>query len=102
MPLLRNAINWIPLYLLLIFLLIRKHKQQGFIIITMLLLLVFFTDTIAAQFLKPWVSRLRSCWDETTAASVRMLTGCGGKYSFLSNHAANHFAIAMYLFLSIK
>ncbi len=102
MPILRNAINWAPLYLLLIFWLIKKYKQQGLIIIAMLLLLVFFTDTISAQLLKPWISRLRPCWDENTSSSVRMLTGCGGRYSFPSNHAANHFAIAVFLFLSIK
>ncbi len=102
MPLLRNPINWAPLYLFLIFWLVKNYRQKGVAIIAMLLLLVCITDTISAQILKPWINRLRPCWDEQTSATVRMLTGCGGKYSFPSNHAVNHFAMAMFLFLTIR
>ncbi|MES2777853.1 MAG: phosphatase PAP2 family protein [Bacteroidota bacterium] len=102
MPLLRTPINWLPLYLLFIFWLVKKYRQQSLSTVIMLLLLILFTDTISAQVLKPMINRLRPCWDENTASTVRMLTGCGGRYSFPSNHAANHFALAMFLFLTIQ
>lgn len=56
------------------------------------ILLIFATgaaDFLAAQIIKPGVGRLRPCH---TIESVRLLVNCGGKYSFVSNHAANMFA----------
>jgi len=102
LPLLRNPLFWLPLYLFFIFWLIRKYRHGSWAILGTLVLLVIISDAVSAQLLKPWINRLRPCWDENTAATVRMLTGCGGRFSFPSNHAVNHFAMAMFVFLTIK
>lgn len=46
-------------------------------------------DAIAAQLIKPLVGRLRPCHQ---LEIYRLLVNCGGKYGFVSNHAANMFA----------
>lgn len=54
-------------------------------------------DQLAASVLKPWFGRLRPCVEPDLADQGRFLVGCGGKFSFPSNHATNHFALAALL-----
>ncbi|MEO0733700.1 MAG: phosphatase PAP2 family protein, partial [Bacteroidota bacterium] len=57
-------------------------------------------DQLAAAVLKPWIGRLRPCAEPEVADHARILVGCGGKFSFPSNHATNHFALAQVLGLT--
>jgi undecaprenyl-diphosphatase len=51
------------------------------------------SDLFAYRVLKPFVARLRPCYEFTK--SVRLVpVGCGSDYGFPSNHAANSMAIA--------
>ncbi len=54
------------------------------------LVAVAITDPLVTKLLKPLFGRLRPCWE----LSVRLVGGCGGRFSFPSNHAANSAAIA--------
>jgi len=52
---------------------------------------VAIVDPVSHYVLKPLFGRIRPCYE---LADVRLLVGCGGRFSFPSNHAANSFAIA--------
>jgi undecaprenyl-diphosphatase len=62
----------------------------------MSLLCVGLTDFISSGILKPFIGRIRPCYE--AALDVRSLLGCGGKYSMPSSHSANHFGQAMFWF----
>jgi undecaprenyl-diphosphatase len=54
-------------------------------------------------FLKEAVHRPRPCQDVAFMNYVRLLLKqCSGSYSFVSNHAANHFGMATFAFLTFR
>lgn len=97
MPLLRNRFFWIPLYVFIAAYLIINYKRQSPWIIGLLLITFAISDYSSSSIIKPFFERLRPCRDPETASYVRLLVPCGGGYSFVSTHAANHFAIALFL-----
>ena len=102
MPWISNKWVWIPLYALLVFWLYRHEK--GHIAITLLSItaLIFISDQVASGILKPWIERLRPCYDPELADGVHLLKGCGGRFGFASSHASNSFAVAFFCWLLLK
>lgn len=101
LPVFREKTTWIPLYLVMVFLLYRSYGWRR----TLWLLLCIgavmaVADQLAANVLKPWIGRLRPCAEPEVAEQARVLVSCGGKWSFPSNHATNHFALATVLTLT--
>lgn len=98
LPVYREKTTWIPLYLIMVFLLWKAYgwKKTLFLVLCIAVTLTV-ADQLAASVIKPWVGRARPC---ATDDAVRELVGCGGIYSFPSNHATNHFALAMVLSLT--
>lgn len=99
---LREPLTWIPLYAFMLWFSIRKLKDHALLFIVLTLLAFAITDLMCAQLIKPFVGRLRPCYDPALDGMVRSLVDCGGHYSFPSNHAANHFALATYWFYAIR
>lgn len=102
MPWISNKWVWVPLYALLVFWLYRHEK--GHIAFTLLGIaaLIVISDQVASGILKPWVERLRPCYDPELADSVHLLKGCGGRFGFASSHASNSFAVAFFCWLLLK
>ena len=96
MPLLRNKYFWSPLYLFLVVFFIRDYGRQGYVIILFLLLTFAFADMSSSGLIKPIAKRLRPCNDPEITQLISR-ANCGSGFSFPSSHAANHFAIAMFL-----
>ncbi|WP_116105659.1 phosphatase PAP2 family protein [Lewinella sp. IMCC34191] len=101
LPVYRDKLTWLPLYMLVTYLLWNRYGYRK----TLYLLLcigavIAVADQLAASVIKPWVGRIRPCATESLAGEVRVLVGCGGKLSFPSNHATNHFAVATLLMLT--
>jgi len=93
MPIVTNENNIaIPLALFWFWLLLFQGKR-GKIAAILLLLTVIFTDVIAAQVIKPWIGRIRP--SRAMLDNINLLVGRGGKYGFVSNHAANTMAAAV-------
>ncbi len=87
MPIVTNENNIaIPLVLFWLWLLFYKGKR-GKIAAVLLLLTVILTDVIAAQIIKPWIGRIRP--SHAMLDNINLLVSRGGKYGFVSNHAAN-------------
>ncbi len=91
-PIVTNENNIaVPLVLFWLWLLFYKGKR-GKIAAVLLLLTVILTDVIAAQIIKPWIGRIRP--SHAMLDNINLLVSRGGKYGFVSNHAANTMAAA--------
>jgi membrane-associated phospholipid phosphatase len=101
-PFLRNQYTWVPVYMFLLALVIVNFKNRAIWWILFFLATFALTDLLGSQVFKPFFERLRPCNDPFTASTVHMLIPCSGSYSFVSNHAANHFGLAMFIFLTMK
>ena len=95
MPIITNQDYWAIPILLLVLVLIFKCGKRGKITAALLIIAVGASDAIAAQLIKPWVGRLRP--SHALIDSINLLVSKGGKYSFVSNHAANMFCAAAVL-----
>lgn len=102
MPWISNKFVWIPLYALLLYYLIKYSGYKSLYILVGIGVLIFLSDQAASGILKPWVERIRPCYDPSLEGQVHLLKGCGGKYGFASSHASNSFAVAMFAWLMLK
>jgi undecaprenyl-diphosphatase len=92
MPIITNENNLaIPLLLIWFWLLLFSGKR-GKIAAILLLFTVILTDIVAAQVIKPFFERLRP--SRAMIDNINLLVPRGGKYGFVSNHAANTMAAA--------
>lgn len=99
------ATFWTPLYVLLLILLWRKFTQRNsrLVILLGIVVTVGLADTISARILKPTAARLRPSHQIELAEVVnlqRQDDGTqykGGPYGFVSSHASNHMAIAVFV-----
>lgn len=101
MPYWREKTSWIPAYLLLAGFVFYRYRWYGLFFALALGLTVGVADTVSSQWIKKSVQRLRPCNDPALQEDVKLLVHCGGGYSFTSSHAANHLAIAMFLYLTL-
>ncbi|HEU4718748.1 MAG TPA: phosphatase PAP2 family protein [Bacteroidia bacterium] len=98
MPLVSNRWLWIPLYALLVFLVWKRFRMKSIYIVIAVALLVLFSDQ-TANLLKNSTKRPRPSYDEALAGQVITPLGRGGNYGFVSGHAANSMAVALFLWL---
>jgi undecaprenyl-diphosphatase len=96
-----HKFTWIPLYLLLIWLIWKNHKVHFFEILFFIVLIIFISDQVSVLF-KNYFQRLRPCNDPSLAHLLRMIDGCGGLYGFVSSHAANSMALAVFIGTLLK
>jgi membrane-associated phospholipid phosphatase len=102
MILFRNPYFWSPLYLFLVSFIIIKYPRNAIRLIGLTLLAFCITDLVSTQFFKAYIERPRPCWDWSATTGARMLIPCSNSFSFVSSHAANHFGISTFLFISFK
>lgn len=94
---------WAPLYLAVLIYLGFKYKRKFLIIILFIILAVTLADQVSVQVFKNIVLRLRPCHEPSLQGMIHLFNGeCGGKYGFVSSHAANSFNIALLTLLFIK
>lgn len=93
-----GKLTWIPFYVILLYLVIRKYKWQSLWTILCIVLLIVCSDQLSAHVFKPLFQRLRPCHNEMIQDLVYLPNGhCGGMYGFISSHACNVFALAVFL-----
>ena len=87
---------WLPLYLFILIMLGIKYKKKFLIIFPLLLLTVTLSDQLSVHAFKEVFQRLRPCHEPALDGLVHIVNGkCGGKFGFVSSHAANTFAVAV-------
>jgi undecaprenyl-diphosphatase len=98
-----DRLIWLPLYLLITGWLIYRFKWKVVIILVMVALLITLSDQGSVHLFKEVFKRLRPCHEPEISGLVHLVKGhCGGKYGFISSHAANTFAIATFTLLIIR
>ncbi len=94
--------TWIPLYILLAGFLIKKFQMQSLYMILFVILLIVASDQ-GSVLLKNTFERLRPCHDESLSFLVHTVQNkCGGKFGFVSSHAANTMALFTYILLLVR
>jgi membrane-associated phospholipid phosphatase len=98
-PVLRDKYTWIPVYLIAAVYLLYRYRSSAAYLIVFAGLAVGASDALS-NLVKHLVHRLRPCAVES---AVRLLvSGCSQSYSFTSSHAANHFALAVFMILALR
>lgn len=95
----KNFYFAIIVYPLIIFLLVRKHSKKGFVIFLVLLLNLATIDLVGNHGFKKQFQRTRPGDNALIQSIVR--SPYGG-FSFVSNHAANIFGLALFLGFFLK
>jgi len=101
MPFFRNPFIWAPVYLFILLYLFLNFRKEFFRLFLYISFTFFITDLVSTQVFKAFIERPRPCWDGLTANDARMLIPCSTGFGFVSSHAANHFGISAFLFLTL-
>src|SRR5262249_30509812 len=92
-----------PLYLFLFVFVVVNFTRNSWWWVVLFLCTVAITDMAGTRLFKHVFERLRPCNDPEFAGSVRMLLkNCAAGYSFVSNHAANHFWLATFIYFTLR
>lgn len=95
--------TWWPFYILLLGFLGWKKGWQLAGMMVFLILVITLTDQVSVHLFKNVFLRLRPCHEPSLEGMVHLVHNkCGGKYGFVSSHAANTFGVATLLFLWVK
>jgi membrane-associated phospholipid phosphatase len=100
--LIRNKAIWLPLYLFLILFFLWNYPfVQAISRILYFAAGIGMVDFLGNHAFKKVFQRIRPCKEEDLQGLVEMRVPCSSGYSFVSNHAANHMAIAVLLLFFI-
>lgn len=92
MPFLTNLDNWRIPIVISVFYLVFKGGRKGRVGVILIIFIITACDQLSASVLKPMIGRIRPCYN---LENVRIIVGCGGKFSFPSSHATNMAGFAM-------
>ncbi len=95
---------WLPLALFIIIVLIyKKNWRESILILLAIALVVTLCDQFASSVCKPMFTRFRPTHHPEFMDQVDTVFGYrGGRYGFISSHAANAFGFAMFMALLMK
>lgn len=94
---------WIPTALVLLYVIIRTEKRDSWWVLLFLVLTIVLADQISSGIIKPLVARWRPTHEPTLQGMVQLVHGyTGGRYGFVSSHAANSFAVALFTSLLFR
>lgn len=100
--------SWVPLYvsiLAVIILQARRTRQwrQLALFIGVTILIIVLADQIASGLIKPWAQRLRPSHQVGIMEQLHYVNDYhGGTYGFVSSHASNTIALALWISLYFK
>ena len=92
-----NRLVWFPFYAVLIGWLIYHFRQRALLLLPLVFAAVGLADSITSRLFKPFFGRPRPCHDGRLVGLLHLPDGCGGMFGFLSSHAANSVALAVFL-----
>ncbi len=101
MPFWRHKLFWAPLYVFFVSFVLLNFKMKGLYWIFAVLIVIGISDTVSSKMIKKTIKRERPCNDILVRDQVNLLVTCGSGFSFTSSHATNHFAIAIFIFLTL-
>ena len=90
--------GFMAFYLFLLYLVILTYKLRTIDVLICVVILITISDAISVHCFKEVFHRLRPCQDPSMRSLIHIVNGrCGGLYSFVSSHAANTFALVLFL-----
>lgn len=96
---------WVPFYAVLAYLLFRRMSwKRASICLVTIGLIILAADQTCATLIRPEIGRLRPAnLNNPLSSFVHVVNGYrGGRYGFPSSHAANTFALAVFMSLVIR
>lgn len=95
---------WIPLAIALLYIIFKnKGIKTLLLVIVMIGLVVAIADQVSSSFFKPYFQRFRPTQDPELMYLIDIVNGYrGGRYGFVSSHAANSFGILTFVTLLIR
>lgn len=99
-----NTVVWIPLAIILLYVIVKNNTiKEVLLIIGLLALVIILADQISSGFCKPFFARFRPTQDPELMYLIDTVNEYrGGRYGFVSSHAANTFAVAVFLSLIVR
>ena len=92
-----NRLVWFPAYALLIGWLVYHFRYRVLLVLPLVISAVALADSITSRLFKPFFERPRPCHDTAILTQLHLPDGCGGQFGFLSSHAANSMALAVFI-----
>lgn len=98
-----GRLTWVPLIVALLFVLLRKNWKEATLVVVALALTITLCDQFASTLCKPYFARFRPAQDPDFSPLVQIVNGYrGGRYGFISSHAANSFGAVVLLALIFR
>lgn len=90
---------WIPFYAFLVVLMIIKLRKHSITALVAIALLITLSDQLSVHLFKEVFERFRPCREGSPIHEMIHIVRdhCGGMYGFISSHATNTFALALFL-----
>lgn len=99
-----STVAWLPMVLVLLYVIFRNNnaREAGMIILA-IAFAILLADQFSSSFCKPYFARFRPAQDPMLMYLVDVVDNYrGGRYGFISSHAANTFAVCVFLSLLIR
>ena len=98
-----TTVCWSIMFIVLLYVLGRRGWKQLLAVVVAIALVILIADLVSASVIKPLVARLRPTHDPDLSYMVHVVNGYrGGRFSFVSSHAANTFAGALLISLVFR
>lgn len=98
-----GKVEWAPLYIALLAYVIYKYRWKSIWIFVAIALLITLADQISTEVFKKGIERLRPTHNSEIRDLVHIVNNYrGGMYGFVSSHAANSFAVAIFFTLLLN
>lgn len=90
---------WLPFYAFLVVLIILKLKKHSITALVGIAILITLSDQLSVHLFKEVFERFRPCRPNSPIHEMIHIVRnhCGGQYGFISSHATNTFAVALFL-----
>lgn len=98
-----GKIIWLPAALAILYIIIRTQQRDAWWTVLFLAVAIVLADQISSGLIKPLVARWRPTHEPTLQGMVQIVHNyCGGNYGFVSSHAANACAVALFTSLVVR
>lgn len=95
--------TWIPFYIFMLLFIIYRFGWKAWPWILLAAAAPALGDVVSSWCIKPWISRLRPCNVQELKSMMHLrVSYCPANGSFTSSHAVNHFALAIFFFLTLR
>jgi undecaprenyl-diphosphatase len=98
-----GKLEWLPLYVVILALLIYRFRWRSLWILLGVAVLITMSDQASVHLFKNVFQRLRPCHQPGLSGMIHLVNDyCGGMFGFVSSHATNSFAVAVFTGLFLR